>query len=194
MRPLWVGLLAGGIVVAIVLLGLIYLPEMLAGSGLAQQQPARSEALAVGPYRVQVQLSENPPVVGHALDVRVAPGGAAGLTGQLIAYPLTGTDSTPINARLLPDPADPGRLMGSLQLPVRGAWRLMVELDGPLGRGSAGFAVTSEVPFVIPAWLGWLLGLSPLIGCAWLIWHQWSYRRHLLTSARSSRGKAGPTA
>jgi hypothetical protein len=74
---------------------------------------------------------------------------------------------------------------------VRGSWRLIVELDGPQGQGSSGLAVTSVVPFVLPAWLGWLLGLSPLIGCAWLIWHQWRYRRQLLTAARFVGGKAG---
>ncbi len=113
----------------------------------------------------------------------VVPGTGVRLTGKLIAVPQAGTDSTPISAELSPDPAHPGALVGSLQLPLRGAWRLMVELHGPQGQGSAGLVMTSVVPFVLPAWLGWVLGLSPLVGCAWLIWHQWRYRRQLMTSA-----------
>jgi hypothetical protein len=184
MRPLWIGLLGGGIVVAVLLLSLIYLPEMRAGDGAARQEPDSRAKLAVGPYMTEVVLFENQAVVGQPFNVGVVPRNAAHLTGQLVAYPQAGTNSTAVHAQLLPDPDHHGMLMGSLQLPVRGAWRLVVELDGPQGRGSAGLAVASVVPFVLPPWLGWLLGLSPLAGCAWLIWHQWRYRRQLLTAAR----------
>ena len=32
---------------------------------------------------------------------------------------------------------------------------------------------------VVPEWLGWLIGLSPLIGLAWFGWRQRGYLRRL---------------
>ena len=29
-------------------------------------------------------------------------------------------------------------------------------------------------------WLGWLIALTPLLGIAWLVWHQRRYRKKLL--------------
>jgi len=72
--------------------------------------------------------------------------------------------------------------MGVLHLPVRGAWQVGIDLDGPAGHGSASLDVTVSAPNAIPPWLGWLIGLSPLIGCAWLTWQQWNYRRRLLAT------------
>ncbi len=183
MRLRWIVLFGGALVVVILVLLLLLVAGKLPAASSAQPSSAR---LAAGPYATMVNLSANPPQVGQPLHITVVPRTVGHLVGQIIALPQAGTDSMPVHAPLSPDPGRTNALAGSLQLPVRGAWRLMIELDGPQGYGTASLDVTAVVPFELPAWLGWLLGLSPLIGCAWLIWHQWRYRRQLLTSARSA--------
>jgi hypothetical protein len=42
-----------------------------------------------------------------------------------------------------------------------------VSLDGPQGPGTGSIVVTVSAPGAIPVWLGWLIGLSPLVGLAW---------------------------
>jgi hypothetical protein len=185
MRARWIVLLGACLMGVVLLLLLLWLPAMPAGGNAAQQQPSSSQTLAVGPYISAIHLFENPPQVGQPLNISIVPRNSGHLSGQIIAVPQPGTDSTPTHVLLSPDPGRSNALAGSLQLPVRGAWRLLIELDGSQGHGTASLDVTAVVPFVLPPWLGWLLGLSPLVGCAWLIWHQWCYRRQLLTSARS---------
>ncbi len=158
----------------------------LTGGSQAQQKPAHSETLVVGPYMTVVNLYTNPPQVGQPVNISIVPRDAVHLTGQIIALPRPGTDASKTHALLVADTSRPNTLIGSVQLPVRGAWRLLIELDGPKGHGTANIDVEAVVPNALPPWLGWLLGLSPLLGCAWLIWHQWRYRRRLIATARSA--------
>ena len=185
MRLRWIAILGSGIVVLLLLLLLLVLGK-LPGSAQAQQKPTRSETLMVGPYTIVVNLFENPPQVGQPLEISIVPRESMHLSGQIKALPRAGTDSTPTHATLVADKNQPDKLVGSIQLPVRGGWQVVIELDGPKGHGTASFDVNAIVPNALPAWLGWLIGLSPLVGFAWFIWHQWRYRRRLLAAGGST--------
>lgn len=149
----------------------------------ASGTPERRETLRVGSYSIQVILSPDPPEVEMPLTVTVSAQGTARLTGRVIALPGPGTDATPSKATLTPVGHASDTLACAVHLPVRGAWQIIIDLDGPRGPGSVSLDVTVTAPNAIPSWLGWLIGLSPLLGCGWLVWRQWKYRRRLLTAA-----------
>jgi hypothetical protein len=156
------------------------------GVALAGEKPPRSEKLTAGPYVIALNLFQDPPEVEQPLDVSVVCCAGAHLSGRIVGIPGPGTDGVIVRANLTPDTRQPGTLVGSIHLPVRGAWRLVVNLNGSRGHGTASLDVTVTAPNAIPTWLGWLIGLSPLVGCAWLARRQWRYRRTLLRKRRGS--------
>ncbi len=172
-----------------ILLALIAAP----GVALAGGKPTHSETLTAGPYVIVLNLFQDPPEVEQPLDVSVVCCAGAHLSGRIIGIPGLGTDGVIVRANLTPDAQQAGTLVGSIHLPVRGAWRLLVDLNGARGQGTASLDVTVTAPNAIPTWLGWLFGLSPLVGCAWLARQQWRYRRGLL-SKRHAPVAAGDSA
>jgi hypothetical protein len=165
----------GTFICLVFLLGLAVVPIQARASSMP-----RPEALKAGPYSVQVTLSLDPPEVEKPLTVTLVTRNAAQLSGYIMAMPGLGTDAITVRTALAVASHTPNTLEGTLHLPVRGAWQIVIDLDGPSGHGSASLDVTVSAPNAISPWLGWLIGLSPLIGCVWLIWQQWKYRRRLL--------------
>ena len=51
--------------------------------------------------------------------------------------------------------------------------------------GSASFLITVAAPGAMPVWLAWLIAVVPMPLIAWLVWHQYRYRRRLLVQAKS---------
>ena len=180
MRSSFTILLSSGI---LALLFLCSVPTLaLASSG----KPARSETLTAGPYTIVVDFSEDPPIVDQDFTLTIHNQENAQLVGTLLAEPGLGTDAIPAHAPLMPDNGNAHILTGTLHLVVRGAWNIAVNLNGPHGRGSATFDVTVTAPNAMPPWLGWTIGLLPLIGCVWLIWQQWRYRNTLLKTVQQN--------
>lgn len=150
----------------------------------AQGKPAHSQTLVVGPYTVVVGLSEYPPIVGDALDVTVKEPSAMSLSGGLTAQPGLGTDAIAAHASFVAQ--SDATLDASIHLVVKGAWSLVFDLDGPKGHGTGSIDVIVSAPGAISPWLGWTIGLSPLLGCIWLGWWLWNYRRTLLIRQHES--------
>ncbi|SRR5579884_1950549 len=167
----------GTFVCLLFLMGLAIVPIQAQASNAP-----RTETLKAGPYSIEVTLSPDPPEVEKPLNVTLVTHGASQISGYVMAVPGPGTDAIIVRTPLAPANHTPHMLMGILHLPVRGAWQVVINLDGSSGHGSASLDVTVSAPNAIPPWLGWLIGLSPLIGCAWLIWQQWNYRRRLLAT------------
>ncbi len=161
------------------MLALLFLCSMPAAV-FANGKPARSETLSAGPYTIIAGLSADPPIVDQNFTLTVTSHEATPLSGTLLAQPGPGTDAIPVHTSLTADAGNAHVLTGILHLVVRGAWKLVIDVNGPRGRGSASLDVTVAAPNAIPVWLGWLIGLLPLVGCAWLIWQQWQYRNNLL--------------
>ncbi|GAC1388567.1 MAG: hypothetical protein NVS4B12_02880 [Ktedonobacteraceae bacterium] len=161
------------------MLVLLFLCSMPA-TALASGKPVHSETLMAGPYSIVVGLSADPPIVDQNFTLTVSSHEATPLSGMLIAQPGPGTDAIPAHTALTANIGNAHVLTGTLHLIVRGVWKLVLELNGLRGRGVASLDVTVTAPNAIPVWLGWLIGLLPLVGCIWLIWQQWHYRDTLL--------------
>ncbi len=151
---------------------------------------AHDTSVQVGPYQVEVQFSSDPPHVEEPLNVTLHVLGQGRFSGQLTGQPGLGTDAVPVHAQLGIDQGNGTILSGELHLSVRGSWHIVIDLDGPRGPGTATMDVTVSAPNAIPTWLGWLMGLSPLVGCAWLVYQQAGYRRRLLRGVGHQEGKA----
>ena len=168
------------------MLALLFLCSMPA-TALASGKPARSETLTAGPYTLVVDLSDDPPIVDQNFTLTIHSQEATSLSGTLTAQPGPGTDAIPAHASLTQDTGNTHTLTGTLHLVVRGVWNIIVDVNGPRGHGSATLDVTVTAPNAMPPWLGWIIGLLPLIGCVWLIWQQWRYRNTLLKTQGETR-------
>ena len=146
----------------------------------ASNGPAFSRTLAVGSYIVQVNLSQYPPITDQALQVTVVPQeSTVRLSGRINLLPGLGTDAVPLHAQLSLLNST-STLSGNIRMPVRGAWQIDIQLNGPQGVGEASFPIVVSAPGAIPIWLGWLIGSLPLFCLAGVVWHQQRYRRKLL--------------
>jgi len=63
---------------------------------------------------------------------------------------------------------------------VQGAWRLEIEVNGAAGVGTVSLPIEVAGPPAIPIWLGWLIGLSPMLGLAWFAGWNRRYLRRLV--------------
>ena len=153
-------------------------------TALASSKPARTETLTAGPYTVVVGLSDDPPIVDQNFTLTISSHETIPLSGTLLAQPGPGTDALPAHVSLTPDNGHV--LTGTLHLVVRGAWNIIIALNGLKGHGSTELSVTVTAPNAMPPWLGWMIGLLPLVGCVWLIWQQWQYRNTLLTAEQQN--------
>jgi hypothetical protein len=143
--------------------------------------PAYTATLIAGPYTIDVSLSQNPPFTDQAFEVIVgAHSGSQQFSGQVVAEPGLGTDAVPLHAQLLPLAGSVGKISGSLHLPVRGAWQLVINVNGAQGPGSASTDITVGAPGAIPPWLAWIIAVTPLTLIAWWVHQQRRYRRRLL--------------
>jgi hypothetical protein len=141
---------------------------------------AYSKELRAGPYSFLAKLSEYPPEVEHPLYVTCVLHTMVPLAGQLIGRPGAGTDALEIQTPLASQRSTPADLSGAIRFTVRGSWQLLFRFNGPQGPASVSFDVVVTAPGALPSWLGWLIGLSPLIGCIWFVWRQSTYRSLLL--------------
>lgn len=154
MRPAW---LRAAPLAAALAAGALAAPPGAARPALA----AGTQTFAAPPYTVVVTAPDPVPVQGEAsFAVRVTP--AEGVAVGAIAVPRPGTDSTPGRTRVVR--SGPGRFTLLVSFPVRGSWTLVIFLSTPAGRRQVAVTVTVAAPGAIPVWLGWAVGLLPLLG------------------------------
>ena len=170
-----------------ILAALVALLTLTSGTAQAKTRLATSSTstVAAGAYLIDVTLSSNPPYVDQPFTVTVTPhDNSLALSGKVIAEPGLGTDAVNIPTTLQSLTGKPGILTASVHIPVRGAWNIVIQLNGPKGSGQASIAVTVGAPGAMAPWLAWLIGASPLLFIAIWIWHQRRYRRSLQAQAQ----------
>ncbi len=173
--------LAGALVLWMFFMFMFFLSTTPALAAI-HDQPVQSQTLVAGPYTIVMGLSTSQPIVDQDFTVTIVPRGVT-LSGMVQAQPGPGTDGIIVRRTLVADSVHPQTLESEIRVPVRGAWTLVVNLNGPQGAGSANMDIIVAVPNAIPPWQGWTIGLLPLVGFVWLIWRQWRYRRTLLKQA-----------
>jgi hypothetical protein len=146
----------------------------------ASDKPASTKSLIAGPYIIDFNLYQDPPVTDQSSEVTVVPHEEGlRLYGRILMVPGLGTDAVELHSNLVPL-SQTSTLVGTLRMPVRGAWQIIIQLNGPRGAGEASFSVRVAGPGAMPFWMAWLIALTPLLGIAWMIWHQRRYRENLL--------------
>ena len=131
---------------------------------LAPPAGARTDPFAAGPYSVAVTRAD-PVEVDHTTAFTLALTPPDGATVVAVTLPGPGTPGRPGRATAVPGDR-PGAYVVTASFPVRGAWVLVLDVAGPRGRGRAAVPLTVAAPGAIPQWLGWTIGLSPLLGLA----------------------------
>lgn len=169
---------------SVALLCMIIFSLLVPATAHASTNPGSTTTAMAGAYLVDVDLSPGTPFTDQPFAVTVVSHNhALHLTGQLVDGPGLGTDAANIYAHLTPQTGEQYILRGSLRLPVRGAWQITVELDGPQGHGQTSIAVVAAAPGAMPVWLAWSIGAIPALGLlAWSL-QQGAYRRRLLSAA-----------
>ena len=115
---------------------------LLPGNAFASDKPASTETLLAGPYIIDVNLYQDPPVADQASEITVVPHDAnLRLSGSVIEMPGLGTDAVTLHSNLEPL-NQTNTLIGTIRMPVRGAWQIVIQLNGPRGAGEASFPVT----------------------------------------------------
>lgn len=158
-------LLALGLLIALLFAGLR--PVFAHG-----EEPLRTVAARIGPYPVLVHYYSEPRG-GQALLFSIEPQGilAGDFEYQVTAVPGTMVNAVPVTATFEPDPNHSGGIQGELYLPVSGQWLLQIDLEGPLGYGSADAPILAGAPPALPAWFGWLVGLIPVwVILGFIVW------------------------
>src|SRR5947209_20415190 len=116
----------GTVVCLLFLLGFVIVPIQAQASSTP-----RTETLKAGPYSIEVTLSPDPPEVEKPLNVTLVTRDAFQISGYVMAVPGQGTAAIIVRAPLAPASHTSHTLMGVLHLPVRGAWQVGIDLDGP---------------------------------------------------------------
>lgn len=151
---------------------------------LGHDEPGRVEIRRGGAYRLRIGIYDARPTVVRPLHVEVQPlPGSASLDGATItARGVPGPETNAVATRairLRPMPGGAPGVEGAVLFSVRGGWNLEIRVSGPSGTGVVRIPVAVTAPWVVPPWVGWALGLSPLLGLLWFGWWQRGYLRRL---------------
>lgn len=185
-------------IVAAALIGscLVYLALVSALLFPGRASAARVTHVNAGSYILDVEMSQDAPQADQPFDILIkSQSSDLHLSGQVIEMPVSGTDAANVYVPLAYQAGHANVLKGELHLPVRGFWHLVLELDGPRGRGEATIPMVVSAPGAMPVWLAWSIGSLPALGLLWWILRQRAYQRTLLiqpkehsTVIRSSSG------
>jgi hypothetical protein len=130
-----------------------------------------------GSYAIEVQMSQSAPQADQPFTVLVLPQERRlHLSGQIVEMPVNGTDAANVSIPLV---SQKNVLKGTLHIPVRGFWHLVLQVNGPRGSGSATIPVVVTAPGAMPIWLAWSIGSLPALGLLWWIIRQRKYQRVL---------------
>lgn len=141
-------------------LSLLFLFMVFTAAG---SSPLATQTASIGPYRLLLSFYSLPRT-GQLLNMTIQPAtsGVSLQFSQAVLNPDTGTDATPVGVVISPASDTPGAYNVNVTPPVRGNWLLHLRVSGPAGSFTGDIPMDVLSPPVMPTWLGWLIGLSPL--------------------------------
>lgn len=157
-----------------VCLSLLFLVMVFTAAG---SSPLATQTARIGPYRLLLSFYSLPRT-GERLNMTIqsATSGENLRFSQAILNPAPGTDATPVGVALSPDGDTPDAYDVNVTPPIRGAWLLHLTVSGPAGSFAGDIPMNVLSPPVMPMWLGWLIGLSPVSLLLTFIWMQVRWR------------------
>jgi hypothetical protein len=170
-------------------LGLTGILFLIVTTGIANaaSKPALSQTVSAGGYIITIDVSKSPPYTGEPFNVTIVPQDSSlKLSGTVTMEPGAGTDGVNIPTKLKALGDNTSSLQATVQIPVRGAWNIVVAVDGPKGSGTASIPVTVGAPGAMPPWIAWTIGASPLLFIAFWVANQHRYRRKLAAGSISA--------
>lgn len=144
----------------------------------AGTSPLATQTAQIGPYRLLLSFYSLPRA-GQQLNMTIGsktPG--VGLRfSQVMLNPAPSTDAISVRVALSPDSDTPGVYDVHITPSVRGQWLLHLTVSGTAGSFTGDIPLVVQGPPVIPTWLGWLIGLTPLPLIVIFFWSQVKWRK-----------------
>jgi hypothetical protein len=156
----------------------LLLPFSLVALTAAGASPLATQTAQIGPYRLLLNFYSLPRV-GQQLNMTIeskTPGVGLRLS-QVMLNPAPSTDAISIRVALSPDSDTPGAYDVHVTPSVRGRWLLHLTVSGTAGSFTGDIPLVVQGPPVIPTWLGWLIGLTPLPLIVIFFWSQVKWRK-----------------
>ena len=156
----------------------LLLPFFLVALTAAGASPLATQTAQIGPYRLLLSFYSLPRA-GQQLNMTIeskTPG--VGLRfSQVMLNPAPSTDAISIRVALSPDRDTPGVFDVHLTPSVRGQWLLHLTVSDTAGSFTGDIPLVVQGPPIIPTWLGWLIGLTPLPLIVIFFWSQVKWRK-----------------
>lgn len=156
----------------------LLLPFFLVALTAAGASPLATQTAQIGPYRLLLNFYSLPRA-GQQLNMTIeskTPG--VGLRfSQAMLNPAPSTDAISIRVALSPDSDTPGVYDVHITPSVRGQWLLHLTVSGTAGSFTGDIPLVVQGPPIIPTWLGWLIGLTPLPLIVMFFWSQVKWRK-----------------
>jgi hypothetical protein len=156
----------------------LLLPFFFVALTAAGTSPLATQTAQIGPYRLLLSFYSLPRA-GQQLNMTIGsktPG--VGLRfSQVMLNPAPSTDAISVRVALSPDSDTPGVYDVHLTPSVRGQWLLHLTVSGTAGSFTGDIPLVVQGPPVIPTWLGWLIGLTPLPLIVIFFWSQVKWRK-----------------
>jgi hypothetical protein len=166
------------------LVGAALVSALMPLTAVAAEPAVHTETIPAGPYTIELQFANYPAFAGRPLRFkahvsRATELAATGVSLSAEAQPGQGTVATPVQAQI--DGARSGfDFQGRVAIPVRGIWGLRFHLEGAGVVEEPVLPLLVGAPGAIPTWLGWMIGLAPLLGvAAFGVWQARELRRLL---------------
>jgi hypothetical protein len=171
----------------------------LSGIAAAAQGPIRSETRYAGAYTLRIDLYSDPAFTGRRLDFDVVVGAGSAddlrnLTLTASAMPESGTNASPVRARVSHAGQSAAGFQGYVTPQVRGSYQLRLTISGPAGTNAVDLPLRVAAPTAIPIWFAWSIGLAPLLGLFLFGLRQRSYLARLQLMGSTGAGGASSRA
>jgi hypothetical protein len=156
----------------------LLLPFFFVALTAAGASPLATQTAQIGPYRLLLNFYSLPRA-GQQLNMTIEPKtpGVGLRFSHVMLNPAPSTDAISVRVALSPDSDTPGVYDVHLTPSVRGQWLLHLTVSGTAGSFTGDIPLAVQGPPVIPTWLGWLVGLTPLPLIVIFFWSQVKWRK-----------------